>query len=532
MLSFLIAAFVATSANAQAFANYAADPHARYQELNFNTYSTPKDQINPYVTALSNFSDGVISGAVPFDQEMSFDKLMQIVQDKKLTRVEQVIAELPSNMLNENYVLMYRSRSLQDASFLEPRAIVFTPTASFALSFNSGDIKQKGSNSIEMVQFRYDQKRFEFRELTFDGQNVPKPSAANPRKCLACHQSPDRSDVDPRPNWEPYKVWIGAYGSNGGALTDSLRNQMHMGIELPQDKEVLDEQTHEVESYDQFAKQTKPTNPRYSLLGSFRSDAPSALTEGFTILDFMRVLRIVSSDSEIYPLYRETLAGMSHCDSPSVDENPALAWFIDFKYPQYYDYTQYEMSVWGHLGAASNILTYLFEAIGVDTSDWSLDFGTGGRFALFERFGTPNYTMAAFHHAWTEAVPDAAELAKRSCDDVYASGLAKLNAAYADGTLAKLRLERFKPVATGPEVLQRCVKCHVDPSEGIPALPFDNLATLGKKLSQPFSKHGTFFDEIVYRTSDMALQDERMPANRRLTKVERENFLSYLKTLQ
>ncbi|MBY0384495.1 hypothetical protein K2X05_04985, partial [bacterium] len=72
----------------------------------------------------------------------------------------------------QNYVLMYRSRSLQDASYLMPRAIVFGRSAKFIMAFN-GHEKQKGYNNLEIIQYREKTQRWEFREITFSQYKPP-----------------------------------------------------------------------------------------------------------------------------------------------------------------------------------------------------------------------------------------------------------------------------------------------------------------------------------------------------------------------
>jgi hypothetical protein len=301
----------------------------------------------------------------------------------------------------------------------------------------------------------------------------------------------------------------------------------------PKDAEVLEVKSHEMENFQEFRKNVYPTHPRYSQLKGFSQESPAALSQHLTILDLMRVTRMVAADKEVYPLYRELFAAMAYCTKADPQDSKALQWMLTFDYPAYYDYTKYSEQVWGRLGATSNIITYLFEPLGIDTSDWSLDFGSGGRFAQFERFGTPTYTHGIFKYAWGEAAPDADELIKQGCENLYATGFKKVDAALESGVLQKIREARLKPEPTAHDILNRCVKCHVEFADALaPALPFDNPQVLAAKLSKPFSKRGTFFQEIVYRTSDMALQDEQMPKNRRLTSNERETLLKYLKELQ
>lgn len=157
-----------------------------------------------------------VSNFVPFEQEMSFGKLEELIRDKNIRSVEELVGNLPFHMLDKNYVVMYRSRSLQAASPDSPRIITFTPSARFVLTYNGGAPGQKGSNAVETVQFHSDSNTFEFREIEFLNGEAPKISDPNPSKCMRCHQSVDRVNIDPRPNWEPYNVWPGAIGSFKG----------------------------------------------------------------------------------------------------------------------------------------------------------------------------------------------------------------------------------------------------------------------------------------------------------------------------
>ncbi len=128
-----------------------------------------------------------------------------------------------------NYSLMYNSGSLQRATYLLPRAIVFGETAKFILTFN-GIKGSFGYNTIETVE--YDGYSYAFREIQFleepkyQSQSVSDQvlaedeidrklstgrilvSKPNPAKCISCH-----GYVEPHPIWESYFMWPGAYGS-------------------------------------------------------------------------------------------------------------------------------------------------------------------------------------------------------------------------------------------------------------------------------------------------------------------------------
>ncbi|HEX4923939.1 MAG TPA: hypothetical protein VFV50_07630, partial [Bdellovibrionales bacterium] len=159
--------------------------------------------------ATADTANAQYRGSAYDPEPMSFDSLKTTIESKRLTALEQVLAALTPEYRSE-FVLMYSSRSVQDASFQNPRVIFFGSDASFITAFN-GDPMQRGYDRLEIIQFRKSQRRFEFREIVFRKGQAPEISRPNPPKCLICHQSPARMDVDPRPNWEPYNRWPGAY---------------------------------------------------------------------------------------------------------------------------------------------------------------------------------------------------------------------------------------------------------------------------------------------------------------------------------
>ncbi len=138
-----------------------------------------------------------------------------------LAWVQQSDAELMSG-----WTLMYRSGSLQSASYAKPRAIVFGTDGRFMMTFNA-DVGQRGGDRVEMIQFNAESATFEFRELVFSA-GAPQLSAANPEKCVRCHTS------QLRPIWEKYDNWPGAFGEDDDALIDFAESRYaptHLGSE-------------------------------------------------------------------------------------------------------------------------------------------------------------------------------------------------------------------------------------------------------------------------------------------------------------
>lgn len=484
--------------------------------------------INPYGKG-SSLDTYYTRNAVPLDQEYSLETLLSDIQNKNLTTIEAVVAQLPKHMTHKNYVLMYRSRSLQEATPASPRAIVYTPTASFILTFNGGHKKQKGSNTLEMIQFRQKTQSFEFRELTFTDNSQPHLSEANPRKCLACHQSPSRKTVDPRPNWDPYNIWIGAFGSNSSdmdrkPLKDTLGSKI-----LPQDREALAEQAHEAQFFKHYSQEIAPKHPRFSLLGEFNLHATTDLTQHLQVWNLLRVQRLVAQESTIISLYKEMYAATMKCHIKKdvIERSPALRWHVASRPSKYFDYSPFDS-----FESVSGALTLLFEPLGVDTSDWSMDFGNGGRFAFYERFGTPANTQKIARWAWSQAFPWAKELESLSCEKLISSGLKKIEAAFQNGEQQKMQKERRLPAPSGRETLNRCMSCHVDALDPFaPTIPLDQPLLMASLLKKKISTRGSLFEDIAYRTSDMATHKEQMPPTRRLSVEERSALLEELKKM-
>jgi len=139
----------------------------------------------------------------PF-KNTSFETVAHIVKTQHPTDLAQVLKALPPEFMS-SYTLVFDSGSSQDASLVNPRAIVFGRSAKFILAFN-GDFSQEGYQRLEMMQFRDADMHYELREITFDQQGATI-STKNPPQCLSCH-----GDV-PHPIWQSYNIWPGVFGS-------------------------------------------------------------------------------------------------------------------------------------------------------------------------------------------------------------------------------------------------------------------------------------------------------------------------------
>jgi hypothetical protein len=114
-------------------------------------------------------------------------------------------------------VLVYDSQSLQRATPLQPRVILYgTGQSGLTLSYSS--ILEDGGNSqaIEAMQFNPVTKKFDFFDIAYRSPGKQAPVVTqNPKMCLTCHRA------SPRPNWAKYDRWPGVYQSQMGLPTNS-----------------------------------------------------------------------------------------------------------------------------------------------------------------------------------------------------------------------------------------------------------------------------------------------------------------------
>ena len=144
-----------------------------------------------------------VSGFSPnsFGTDFDLNQLLKLVPGTQ--KPEEVIAKLPPEV-RARFVLMLKSRSAQEASAENPRALLYNEAGTFWVSFN-GSKEQRGFEALELMQYDPRTKDYEFREILYrNGQ--AEISEPNPSACLVCHQR------NPRANWEPYPYWPGALG--------------------------------------------------------------------------------------------------------------------------------------------------------------------------------------------------------------------------------------------------------------------------------------------------------------------------------
>jgi|GEM_PF-3235283 len=167
--------------------------------------------------------------------------------------IEEFLSKLPDDELR-NFTLMHDSKSLQQASAQNPRAILYGDDGQWVITFN-GDASQMGGDTIEMM-IRDDRTHsYGFHELTFrEGRPILK---LNSKRCEICHGIPTR------PIWDHYDQWPGAYGERDDQFSQQELDAMAKFIAAA------------------------PTHPRYRYLKDlekgYRFEHEGILYAGYTI---------------------------------------------------------------------------------------------------------------------------------------------------------------------------------------------------------------------------------------------------------
>lgn len=177
--------------------------------------------------------------------------------------VTKALALVPEHM-RMNYVLMRRSGSIQEATPMSPRVLLFSPTADLVISFN-GHSGQVGGDRIEAIAYNRHTEMYDLVQVHFDGGKVREET--NPRKCLACH-------TDQRiPNWGNYPIWEGMFGAISNEFVKVPAYVWHDRVDLGPGLYTKEGFLFEsVSARDQFQEFThflstnQKQNPRFSLL--------------------------------------------------------------------------------------------------------------------------------------------------------------------------------------------------------------------------------------------------------------------------
>jgi hypothetical protein len=252
--------------------------------------------------------------------------LVKKIREVEPSSIDELLDLLPESF-RSRHVIAFKSDSLQKASYLRPRVLMFNADASFILAFN-GDPDLGGYEAIETLQFNYEENRFELEEFTFaedlkvrqaaltkkndrkalaDLLNRSDREGPNAKTCLGCHRQ------DPRPNWDHYPVWPGFYGQVDNMIFNKVGEVDRLFPDPVTGSVPVLNNRDAAEEFPKFVK-LAPALSRYRAMRNLEGHLPgkenvlrsrdrflSQLTGKLAKLNFKRIVRILRQ----HPKYDE-----------------------------------------------------------------------------------------------------------------------------------------------------------------------------------------------------------------------------------
>lgn len=457
-------------------------------------------------------------------QEWQFQALRQLIESHSVDRVETLLGLLPED-LRAHYALVFASRSLQDASFESPRAVLFGRSAHFVLTFN-GEASQRGFDAVETMEFDSETHGFVFREIQFapgQPQSV-SISAPNPPRCVACHGQPAR------PIWDVAPLWPGVYGERYGAGLSAVEQRGMQRFLAAQEAHpryrnlsniaaLAERRTYVASARDAYnSVASEPPNARLSVLlanlnvNSILSSLASR--PGFAAhLDALLAASSTGCGS-IVNFFPSAMQARVAADLGQFGAAARSAARLQSQSKNLRRASR-EHAYAGARGPVDLIeLRYVAErSLGVPTQHWTLAFERG-TYDLAAPSGSLTLEQALFRWlARTDAdLSTAAAYRTYDPDEGYCRHLRR-------GSQAALAAwyERYPPPAPTvitdnpaaptlgprpPPALQQCAACHG--TGAAPLLPFDDPSALAARLREGGYAHGRLLDEILFRLTPQA----------------------------
>ena len=486
--------------------------------------------------------------------EFDFQALQLLIERDRIGSIGAVLTALPTD-LRSHYVLIFSSRSSQQASFRNPRAILYGSDAHLMLSFN-GDPAEHGFQTLETAEYDAQQARFRFREIRFANSPMNtaevKFSEVDPVRCQRCHGAPTR------PVWDTSPLWPGAYGER---YRSNLTGTERAGLQEFLNLQPTHPRYRALEAAERFAyRGTFAPDAKDEYAGDHREPPNAEFSDLLGRMNMQMIARQLR-DHPKFATYQYALLGAADGNCGALMEflpaslrlwaQPALQRFL--KATESADVLQEEskrlravpgtpgVRLFGAGRTPSSTLgavRFLAEtALGITTRDWTLALEKD----TYD-FAAPEGGTAALANALRAAVAqddarigELASAREYSADDRYCVYLRERSRS-ALGVLPEGDLQRFA-AARGPvdtsalapqSVLQHCASCHAEGAA--PPLPFDRPQVLAPLLHLRPSAHGDLLGEILFRLSPEA-GAARMPRDANLAPAQRKALLRYLVSL-
>ena len=157
---------------------------------------------------------------------VTVQNIVEWTETEAIQSVPDLLKRLPEGYRTFS-VLQHQSRSRHQASFQFPRVIFYGPDASL-LTAVSTHPEDPNFQTVEFIQYEPQTRKFTAHELHFsDGKTK---WTLNSPTCHRCHRK------DLRPNWEPYNLWPGTYGSVQDKVSPGSREHEELTTLLSQFK--------------------------------------------------------------------------------------------------------------------------------------------------------------------------------------------------------------------------------------------------------------------------------------------------------
>jgi cytochrome c553 len=486
-----------------------------------------------------------------------FEALRNDIIAGQVRSVEQLLPLL-SYTMRSRFVLVFDSRSVQEASRPNPRVLLFGNDASFIVSFN-GEAGQRGFDTVETMEFdaastTYTLREIRFPEGTADATAAVEFSQANPARCAVCHGEPTH------PIWDAYPLWPGVYGERYQRALSAPEAEGLMEFAQAQGAHPR-YRTLEGFEVERFRGQLAPTQQRrYS--GTVEEPPNAVLSALFGRLAVSVIEREVKA-SPRFADYRYALLWSLHPGCGDVTE--ALPAGLVASYARDFAPFARARKTESRLQAAHKSQRAASGGDGalLVSEDAVLD---GFRYLAEQGLGlsTRHWTLALEQDNQDLAMqaPIAPQLESRllasvADDDPKLLELRAVAQLSSDGKycarLRRLSLEALKrpqwttaipsipdsaqaaagdsksSTAVRPAGVGRCVACHVSAPVG-PPIPFDDPVALSDQLRSRASIHGTLLDEVLFRLSPQA-GNHRMPLDAVISTEEESALRLYFQSL-
>lgn len=148
--------------------------------------------------------------SAPMRGQFNYVALKKAIIARKIKRFDEILPCLPQEHL-EHFTLMYASRSAQKECIdpENPRVILYGKDARTIVAFPSNP-KTAKCDSVEILELNEKANSFEFNRINFSQEKIHFKE--NPSLCFQCH------GTDPKPIWDSYPLWPGAYGSASSSI--------------------------------------------------------------------------------------------------------------------------------------------------------------------------------------------------------------------------------------------------------------------------------------------------------------------------